>query len=35
MKIVRHKHNFIIYSLIGSGHHDKDSFEIPHEYLSG
>ena len=34
MKIVRRKHNLIIYSSVGSGNHDKDSFEIPHEYLS-
>ena len=33
MKIVRHKHSLIIYSSVGSGNHDKDSFEIPHEYL--
>ena len=34
MKIVWHKHNLIVSSLVGSSHHDKYSYEIPHKYLS-
>ena len=30
-----HKHDIVISSLVGLGHSDKYSFEIPHEYLSG
>ena len=33
MKIVRHKHNLMISYLVGSGHPDKYSYEIPHEYF--
>ena len=33
MKIVWRKHNLIISASVGSGHHNKYSYEIPHEYL--
>ena len=35
MKIVKHKHNLMILSSIGSVHPGKYSYEIPHEYSSG
>ena len=35
MKIAWHKHNLIIFYSVGSGHHDKYSYEIPYGYLSG
>ena len=35
MKIAWNKHNLIISSSVGSGHHDKYSYVIPYEYLSG
>ena len=31
MKIVLHKHNLIISFSVGSGHHDKYSYDILHE----
>ena len=34
MKIVWDKYNLIISSLLGSGHPDKYSYKIPHEYVS-
>ena len=33
MKIVWHKHNLMISLSVDSGHPDKYSHEIPHEYL--
>ena len=35
MRIVWRKHNPMISSSGGSGHHGKYSYEIPHEYLKG
>ena len=35
MEIVWQKYNLIISSSVGSGHHDKYSYEIPYAYLSG
>ena len=35
MKIVKHKHNLMLFSSIGSVHPGKYSYEIPHEYSSG
>ena len=35
MKLVWHKHNLIISSSVGSGHHEKYSYEISYEYLLG
>ena len=35
LKIVWHKHDLVISSLVGFGHPDKYSYEITHEYLLG
>ena len=35
LKIVWHKHYLVISSLVSSGHPDKYSYEIPHEFLPG
>ena len=35
MKKVWYKHNIIICLSVSSGHFDKYSYEVSHEYLSG